>query len=150
MMTPRQLQAFELYVQGKTFRQIGDALGITYVSAIQLVGHKNTQAAIAEYRSAKIRKVFERAAADLPEMLKMEAEIARASADPKADAVRLKAIQGRVARCIALAAPPALPTTPEEDTTPTDETLVAGLQRIKDTRPDLLTAAGLAPTDPPE
>ena len=39
---------------------------------------------------------------------------------------------------------------PEEDQNASDDALLAGLQRIKDTRPDLLTAAGLAPTDPPE
>jgi hypothetical protein len=60
--------------------------------------------------------------------------------DPKADAVRLKAIQGRIARHVALVTPShAEP----EATGDQDEAVLAGLERIKATRPDLLAAARL-------
>jgi transposase len=139
-LTDREQSVIELYQSGKTLRKIAAAVGISYQTVHTLLRKPHVRAALNDHASNTIQRVLERASRDLPEMLTLEAEIARMATDPKADAVRLKAIQGRIARHVALVTPShAEP----EATGDQDEAVLAGLERIKATRPDLLAAARL-------
>ena len=144
MIKPREEQAIQLLLEGKTYKQIGAALGISGPSAFEMIHKPEVWKAVQKYRSDQIKDVLSKSSTDLREMLRMEREIAQASADPKADAVRLKAIQGRIARHLTLQ----LGSENEEKQPVTDEAILAGLARIRDTRPDLLAAANLRADEP--
>lgn len=145
-LTDREQSVIELYQSGKTLRKIAAAVGISYQTVHTLLRKPHVRAALNDHASNTIQRVLERASRDLPEMLTLEAEIARMATDPKADAVRLKAIQGRIARHVALITP-VMPAT-EEEPINSDEAIIAGLNRIRETRPDLLAAANLHAEEP--
>ena len=147
-LTDREQSVIELYQSGKTLRKIAAAVGISYQTVHTLLRKPHVRAALNDHASNIIQRVLERSAKDLPEMIQMEAEIARGNTgnDPKADAVRLKAIQGRIARHTTLITP--IVPSKDDDKTDNDEAILAGLARIRDTRPDLLAAANLHAEEP--
>ena len=145
-LNEREQAVIDLYQAGKTLRQIADAIGMTHQGIHRVLRRPHVREILDDRIGNTIQRVLERASKDLPEMLRLEAEIARMSTDPKADAVRLKAIQGRIARHTGLVTP-VMPAT-EEEPINSDEAIIAGLNRIRETRPDLLAAASLRAEEP--
>ena len=145
-LTSKEQAILEMYLQNKTMRQIGAALGMDFGNVCRTLRRPRVRAVIDAHISARLARSLEKSSKDLEEMLQLEQELARSGT--RDDVVRLKAVQGRIARHLNLLKEP--PPEPDATTESSDDALLAGLQRIKDTRPDLLTAAGLAPTDPPE
>jgi IS30 family transposase len=140
-LTDREQSVIDLYQSGKTLRQIAAEVGVSHQTVHTLLRKSHVRAVLNDRVSNTIQRALERAAKDLPALLSLEAEIAQSVSDAKADAVRLKAIQGRIARHVALVTP--IHAEPDEATGDQDEAVLAGLERIKATRPDLLAAARL-------
>lgn len=147
-LSAREQTAIDMYHAGAPVRKIAEKLGVSAPAISQLLRRPHVRDYLNNHISATIQRVLERSAKDLPEMIQMEAEIARGNTgnDPKADAVRLKAIQGRIARHTTLITP--IVPSKDDDQTDNDEAVLAGLARIRDTRPDLLAAAGLRADEP--